>query len=265
MNFYVLQRFLNSPSIKSLFYIENTILYGDDVIDDDEEDEDEEAQVEKSSSSDPRLKKKKKKAIVDYRTAMSSVGSKAVTSKSGFIRPKTSSASGVLVSENDYSTSENWLIEDMGLSGTGTTTTVSRAKTSSKPSSEFTSGSSIRGSNSGASNKRKHAARTLSDEIATIDEISPMEVVEERNSSRRSNEKIEEIVLDDSVSRKKTAPSTTTSSSSKKRILESEVISLSDLDISSPGLNNQDYSSNSRKNFNYPEKEPIETTSIDNN
>lgn len=201
---------------------------------------------------------------------MSSVGSKAVTSKSGFIRPKTSSASGVLVSENEYSTSENWLIDDMGLGGTGTTTAVSRAKTSSKPSSEFTSGSSIRGSNSGTSNKRKHAARTLSDEIATIDEISPMEVVEERNSSRRSNEKIEEIVLDDSVSRKKAAPSTTsTSSSSKKRILESEVISLSDLDISSPGLNsNQDYSSNSsnsRKNFNYPEKEPIETTSIDNN
>lgn len=207
---------------------------------------------------------------MDYRTAMSSVGSKAVTSKSGFIRPKTSSASGVLVSENEYSTSENWLIDDMGSgSGGGTTTTVSRAKTSSKPSSEFTSGSSIRGSNSGASNKRKHAARTLSDEIATIDEISPMEVVEERNSSRKSNEKIEEIVLDDSVSRKKAAPSTTsTSSSSKKRILESEVISLSDLDISSPGLNNQDYSSNSsnsRKNFNYPEKEPIETTSIDNN
>lgn len=116
-----------------------------------------------------KFKQKKKKAISDYKSAITSIGSRAIgqtsSSKSCFIRP-TSGKSGdgrALITENEYATTDNWLIEDMSSRPSKPSAASSVSGGRNKELAAFTSG--------GMRNKRKHISNDRLEELDTLDDV----------------------------------------------------------------------------------------------
>lgn len=168
-----------------------------DLILPDEEDDDDDTAGEAIAGG----RKKKKNAIKEYKAALSSIGSKAGTGHS------LSSASHgkkvvdkVLITEDDYSTSENWLINDL-------------SDKKNKKQSYYTSGMSV------GSNKRKHRADDQENE-ENCDEDDDFAQAFRRNKNKENRME----TIDSSSSEDLTSSNTFRSKSkSKKRIIDSNV------------------------------------------
>lgn len=277
-----------------LFFKEKTVLYGID--DDDIEDDSEEERSNLANLA--KFKQKKKKAISDYKSAITSIGSRAIgqtsSSKSCFIRP-TSAKSGdsrALISENEYATTDNWLIEDMSSRSKPSSAASSSVSSSgrNKELAAFTSG--------GMRNKRKHISNDRLEELDTLDDVD-----EDDDRSSDSHKKYVDFDIDDilaidlnigekSSSRKQTSDSSSTlsrpnrdddlnmdelngdrggktgvtsskkasrlfgSSMPKKRILDNDVVCVSHVE-SLPVTTVS--SAETRKNPSFTDKENVET------
>ena len=179
------------------------------------DDEDNDDDVDDDNLNDKKtnkIDKKRKKAIVDYKSAIRNIGSKAVTTSSSiscFGKPLTTDK--VLVNEIEYSSTDNWLIEDM------------KKQTSSR----------------GIKNKRKYSSHDDENFQSDEDEISHnfKEIVERSKNETNAKTKstgnnlndfdnidivdTEEVLLDDNE-KKNFSSVRGQKKLSKKRILDTE-------------------------------------------
>lgn len=155
--------------------------------------EDSSSDSKSTSSSNKQEKKNKKKAIVDYKQAMTNIGSKASSSISCFNKAKVDK---VIISESDYKTTDDWLIDDMRKTAEKTkpnaASSTNKRKYSFDKSDENTSDDET--SNRKYSTKSKSVDFDVSDESSgsSNDRVRPssIEITSKRNKTNLSKKRL---------------------------------------------------------------------------